>query len=683
MKLEFTATRLARFVVRHAGWTLGCAALLAALGLAIAAERLELRTSNLDLIDPKLPPVAHFLDFVEAFGTPNQLVVVLQGEDPQALATAVDRLGPRLRVAAGVEAVLDKKPIDTDALEILGIDPYFTSRDRGMFLVFVQPEDRRSEATRLAPFVAAVEQAVTEAEVESLGVRVGLTGMPRYAIDDRDVISHDMSRLSGVALVAVLALFVAGFGNLRRPLAAVAVLLIAIGWTLGVVAIVVGHLTLLSSFFAAILAGLGVDYGIHLVDRIQERVGDGDPLRQAVPEAVGDLVRPLATSALTTASVLFAMVLSGFRGFAELGVVAGIGVLACLISMLFVLPALLVHAGSAEPRVAHDRRQLGRLLVRVQSRPVAFVLGAAALCGALLGPAPFDSDYLDLQPRGSEAVRLERAMVARSDLSPMFAVFVADDLERVKELTWALADDETVGSVRSVQSLGGVGGLVRAGASAATLAGLRSDDGRYAVYAFPAGDIWRPEEQARFLAHMRSIDPAVTGMPVLGSFMVARSKRALTITLTLGAALLGLWVLAGMRRLLPAFLALVPTVLTGLSLHALMRLAGVAWNPLDVMALPIVLGIAVDDGVHLVHRFRAEQGDLARTLIGTGRSVVLTSATTLAAFGALVLTDHRGLASFAMVIVLGVSAALLLSVLVLPQMLVACSRLKVGSQPLI
>ena len=87
------------------------------------------------------------------------------------------------------------------------------------------------------------------------------------------------------------------------------------------------------------------------------------------------------------------------------------------------------------------------------------------------------------------------------------------------------------------------------------------------------------------------------------------------------------------------------------------------------MALPVVLGIAVDDGVHIVHRFLEEAGDRVRTLAGTGRSVVLTSLTSLAAFGTLLLTSHRGLASFAAVLCLGIAASLVLSPLALPPLL--------------
>jgi predicted RND superfamily exporter protein len=87
----------------------------------------------------------------------------------------------------------------------------------------------------------------------------------------------------------------------------------------------------------------------------------------------------------------------------------------------------------------------------------------------------------------------------------------------------------------------------------------------------------------------------------------------------------------------------------------------------------MVLGIAVDDGVHITHRFLEETGDLQRTLAGTGRAVLLTSLTDVAALGSLALTRHQGLASFALALTAGVTAGLVLSLLALPPLL-ALSR---------
>jgi len=206
-------------------------------------------------------------------------------------------------------------------------------------------------------------------------------------------------------------------------------------------------------------------------------------------------------------------------------------------------------------------------------------------------------------------------------------------------------------------------------------------DGRRAIYVYPAGDVWQPEELSRFLDPIEQLDPAVTGMPVLGRFMVQRSLGAMHRTAVVAGILLLLFVALDFRRPLPALLAVLPAFLTAGSLHGLMRLVGIAYNPLDVLALPIVLGIAVDDGVHLVHRFLDERGDLHATLAGTGRSVVLTSLTTLAAFGALILTSHRGLASFAACLSLGVASALVLSVWVLPQLLRLCAPRLLSVRP--
>ena len=170
------------------------------------------------------------------------------------------------------------------------------------------------------------------------------------------------------------------------------------------------------------------------------------------------------------------------------------------------------------------------------------------------------------------------------------------------------------------------------------------------------------------IERLRAIDPEVTGMPFLGSFMIEQTQGALRRTAWLGGALLLFWIVLSFRAIRPAALAMAPALATVLLLGGVMRLCGLAWNPLNIMALPVILGIAVDDGVHLVHRILAEKGRVSRALTGTGRSLLLTTATTLAAFGALALTSHRGLASFAQVLCLGVGIALVLTLIGIPSL---------------
>lgn len=667
---------LARFSTRRPMLVLGLAALAVAASTIAAVTDLPLRTSNLDLIDPNLPEVRKFMHFAEEFGTPNVMVVTLEGEDEPSLRAAVDRLGPAFRAMEGVRAVVDRIPYDPDVLRDAGVEPYLVSNDRKMFMIFIQPSDARSSADTIAPLVEAVRGHLAGAGLAGAGIRGGLTGVPVYAIDDRDVIQKDLSVLSFVAFGMVAVLFMASFRSIRRPVLALIALVVGVVLTAGCVTIYPGHLTLLSAFFASTLFGLGVDYAIHIINRVEELIGLGVSEAEAVPRAVGLQARELLTACATTAFGFFAMMFSGFRGFEELGLVAGVGVLLCLFVMITVLPALLASVHGRWQNIRpFDQRKTGRFLLFLQRPWIAGGLVTAVAAGIIHGGPRFDSDYLNLEPRNSEAVRLEREIASRTEFSTQFAAFTTDSRAKVDDIANRLMDeDDVVGEVRSIADLEA---LQEASPDRATFpdyftAGFVSSGGHYAVYAYPRGNVWDPVRQKTFIDRMRAIDPAVSGMPFLGAFMVHRSQRALYITGGVAALMLLVSVFADLRKPLPVLLAITPTILTVLALRALMKLAHVDLNPLNVMALPIVIGVAIDNGVYLVHRFLAEKGDLAKTLAGTGRSIVMTSATTIAGFGSLVFTSHRGLASFGATLALGVTASLFLSVLVLPETLRLC-----------
>ncbi|MFA6955955.1 MAG: MMPL family transporter [Thermoanaerobaculia bacterium] len=660
---------LARRSAERPRRTLVAWSLLVVLSLAAAAWRLELRTSNLDLIDSNLPEVRAFLDVAEEFGTPNVLVVVFEGEDEAKLREAVDRVAPLLRKVPGTLRVAAKLPLDDAALAAAGVDPYLTSTDGKMYFAFVQPADAHSRATSIEPFVRGVRDVVNGVKLGELGVKAGLTGLPAYALDDKEIIQRDISKLSLISMVMVMLVVVLAFGSIWRPAMAGIALLAGEALTLGFVAIYPGHLTLLSAFSASILAGLGVDYGIHLVNRVEELVAEGASEADAVIGAARSLARGLVSGALTTAAVFFSMIFSGFLGFEELGVIIGVGMLVCLPVTFSLLPALLV---TFPPKGRRERvsteKKIGRALFALQNRGVAVLFAIVALGGLAVGMPVFDGNYLNMEPKDSETARLEREMVRRSDLSPVFAIFVAGSREEASALTDKLLDEPLVGEVHSIADFDMLG------EAAAKLplefrATFESPRGRYAVYAYPEGNIWDPVQERQFLAAMQKIDPNVTGMPVLGHFMIDRSWRALQITGAIGGMLVLIVVFADFRKVLPALLASLPVFLTAASMPALMKLLGMQFNPLNVMALPVVIGIGVDEGIHVVHRFAEEAGDVARTLAGTGRSILLTAGTDVAAFGTLAFTSHRGLASFATALTIGVSLAIVYSVVVLPGIL--------------
>jgi predicted RND superfamily exporter protein len=661
----------ARLAVRRPKAVLAGAVLVAVASMAFSGAKLGLKTSNLDLVDPDLPEVARFRAFAQAFGTPNVLVVVLEGGDEQARREAAVRVADAVRGRPGVRAATGRLPYHEGMLAALRVDPWFASEARDRFYVFVQPDDPHAAATTIEPFVRGVKAAVAGAGIDRLGVRAGYTGLPQYALDDRDVIQRDIAGLSVLSFVLVGVIFAFAFGEFLRPVWAMALLALAASLVLAVASVVPGHLTLLSAFFFSALFGLGSDYGIYVIDALEERLADGRALLDAIPEAVVFLAPGLATEALATAAAFLVLVFSGFRGFAELGVIGAAGIAIALASMVFWLPAALTFVKGRRRERKVGERRLGRLLLAAQ-HPVAAVAIAVLAAGGLAGGLPpFDGDYLNLQPRDSEAVRLERDMVAHSRFSPQFAAFTVSDATAAAALTEKLRREPTVAEVRSASDVALLDAVAPPITSErdAFRAGFVAPDGRLAVYAYPNGDVWDPGFQERFLGAMRALDPEATGMPFLGHFMIELSRHALRVTGALASLVVVILVTAEFGFTRWTALAVAPTLLGVAAMLGVMRVTGLAFNPIDVMALPVVIGTAVDSGVHVTHRFLAERGDFARTLAGSGRTVLVSAATTLAGFGTLAFTSHRGLASFAIAMTIGVVAALVVSVLSLPTFL--------------
>src|SRR5690606_26604525 len=180
-------------------------------------------------------------------------------------------------------------------------------------------------------------------------------GRPVLQADEMASTERDMRVATVGALVGVFLLFVLFFRRLRRPFFAIVTLSLAILVTFGMITMTIGYLTLLSVVFAAMLVGLGIDFGIHLIARYQDEVNRLDSVEQALVETFRTTGVSITVGALTTASAFLVFLFVDFQGLRELGFIAGIGVLICLVGMLTVLPALLVLSDGR----LRQRRRIG------------------------------------------------------------------------------------------------------------------------------------------------------------------------------------------------------------------------------------------------------------------------------------------------------------------------------------
>jgi hypothetical protein len=191
---------------------------------------------------------------------------------------------------------------------------------------------------------------------------------------------------------------------------------------------------------------------------------------------------------------------------------------------------------------------------------------------------------------------------------------------------------------------------------------------RYLLRVYARGDIWDMDKLERFVRDVESIDPQVTGHPVQTYYASRHMQQSYLWAgvYALGAVLLLLWI--DFRSLAHSLLAMVPLAIGSIVLCGLLGWLDLPLNPANMIALPLILGIGVDDGVHLVHEWRRTRGRF-RLSDSTAVALLLTSTTTMASFGSLILARHQGLQSLGQVLTLGVMACLAASLFLFPSLL--------------
>ena len=129
------------------------------------------------------------------------------------------------------------------------------------------------------------------------------------------------------------------------------------------------------------------------------------------------------------------------------------------------------------------------------------------------------------------------------------------------------------------------------------------------------------------------------------------------------------------RRPLWVGMALCPLLGGVAYMLGLSALLGIELNPANAVVVPLILGIGIDDGIHIVHRYR-ERKDVGAAVKLTGRAVIMTSLTTMVGFGSLSTSHFPALASLGHIALLGIGSCLLTSLLLLPSLLMLVGKKK-------
>jgi uncharacterized protein len=667
---------------------------------------------------------------------------------------------------------------------------YFLSEDQRLLFVLAEPETQRGSFTGDQRAIEGIRSVIASLKREFPEVAVGVTGKPVLANDEMVAAFRDSERASLLAFALTLALLLAAFVRVGKPVLMTLILTVSLCWSIGIATLVIGHLSLFSVMFISIVIGIGIDYGIYFLFRYEEELFLGRSLKEAMEITAARSGPGMLLGALTAGGTFYVLWLTDFRGMRELGFIAGSAIILSWLAMMTVLPAVLMlvdrrHAGRAAgalPRAIALERMHVPFVERLVSYPKAVLVMAAVLTIVSawgLRYIEFDYNLLNLQAVGTESVAWEKRILATAGRSGFTALATADTLEELRQKHKALRALPSVSEVDSalllipedqpekLKIIGDFAPLVspvRIGRSttvdparlATSLETLKrrfdiagneapegevrtkiklvaedigrlivkirqsdpqvstpalthlqnqiyrdfvrsfqrlqgnltpkpigladvpqelrakfiSDGGRFLLQIHPGVDIWDREGARRFISDLRSVDPDVTGTPVITYEALKLMERAYLQGTVYAVALVTLVTALTLRRLRETVLALLPLGLGLIWAFGLMYFLGLKFNMGNVFGLPLILGSAAEYGVNVVLRFM-EGRDHGGPLIArsTMMAVLVSGLTTIVGFGTLMIADHRGIFGLGLLLTLGTTTSLIAALIVLPVLL--------------
>jgi len=693
-----------------------------------------------------------------------------------------------------------KKAVD----KIIMGEPYLLSYDKQAVIINLIPNFSMTDMDKMISGTDSIQKIVDEVKQDFPEVKAGLTGMIPLGRDEMVYGQQSMGNTTIIAFIAILILLIVSFRMWVAPFFAIINLAVGLIWAIGLAAIIVKSLNIMTSMVTVILIGLGIDFSIHIISLFTESRSLGKSIHQSMEETFLKSGKGILTGGLTTCAAFFALVISSSRGMKEVGIVSSVGLLAILIVTFLFLPSLLV----LRERYLEKRLAKGKIKVKPIEKDISFksfgkgctwlakhylttiifsLLITILLTFSALNIS-FDHNYMNMEPKGLTSITLQDTILDKFDLSMDYALILADSVEESREMSKRLKDmksaaltddismylpsfeeqqkripyiqeirqamsgaeiansingtefDQLISelnrlemNIMEIQDMAFIGGQDKVDRKCSEIVGNPEDHqpisiisqmieflennrqvgleglkefqkhsapyfkesvlkmasteniqindlpdsvlDRYAnvnrtqflLTVFPADNMWKDINfLTRFTSDLERISPKATGMPPVMQELIRvignDGKNA--ALLTIFVVFLLLW--ADFRSFKHAIIAMIPLLVGAIWMVGFMHFSGMQLTVVNVMGLPLIIGIGIDYGVHIVHRWRIEGSKKVYEIFSsTGKAILLTSITTMLAFGSLIFSIWRGFGSLGAAMFIGVGACFLSTAVIL------------------
>jgi len=753
--------RTARWIARHPIWVLVGVALVTVF-FGTFAPRIEFLTDMEKMLPQDNPVVRRFEETKDTFGSQSMVMVAMAAPEGGTVFN-LETLKKLYAITDEFEKLEDDKlledvmsPANMDIVQgtatALVVGPILPHPPETEEDVAVFREKALSERMLKGTFVLEDGSAIamilkvhpeaekSQAKIDELMERVNaiiaryegperfyVTGSAALAYYANQYMHRDLAVLFPIVILVVMAVLYVSFRSLQGMALPLIVVLIAVIWTVGLMALCGVKLTMASTVLPVLLVAVGSAYGIHVVNDYFERAVQGkDSREELIAQVVEEMANPVFTAALTTAAGFLTLLSAFLQPIREFGLFTAAGVMFSFILSLTLIPAVL--ALTRTPKAVYRRREQGSILERgsrfladaLSGRGRWVVLGIAVVVIAVFAS---QIPHLKVETDQSKYFRQDSPVIVGTNFieehfaggsMQMSVVIDTGRRDGIKDPKVLQFMDELQAYLESLDPVGDTTSIVDL--IKETNYTLHGDDDAYytipptkravaqvlLMYEMGGGEVLksmvtRNFSKAQVTAMVRSVGSAelkqlldqvhdylakhtppgivayTTGAPDVYIELSQKLIHSQITTLFTSMGAVGVIVAVLMGSLVAGLFALTPLVLSVVGNFGTMALAGANLDIATVMIASIVIGIGVDYAVHVITRYRRERmkgkphrDALFVTYNTAGRAVLYNALTLTAGFLVLLFSSFGALQTMGWLIALTMVTSALGALLIIP-----------------
>ncbi|WGS65917.1 efflux RND transporter permease subunit [Marinitoga aeolica] len=636
---------------------------------------------------------------------------------------------------------------------------YYYNEDKKNLLIFLRPTDATHDMKFFQNMVNAVEKSLNPIMQKYPSLNIGITGMPKIMSEQQDNLNTKIATISTIVLFLLIILFIFSFKKFSASIYIVIPILIAIIWTLGINYLIIGRLNIVTSIFSILLLGLGVDFSLHFLTKFYYEINSGKNVLDSLEMVFHQTLPGIFAGAITTAASFYVLMFSKFKGLFELGFIAGTGILMSLITITFILTAILSYSKIKPSKIQKNviSKRFTDTIIKYNYIVVILILAIIFIPLLINFRIEFNYNAFDLLP-DIPSVRLENSLKEEYNNSFEYNILVANSIEESKRqyeelkktdiyseidsLALLIPDnqsekipilkdlynkylttekpkianvslklvimlvqnlienkkiDNTFYIDKTKEVLNYLNNLnkneldnlqknikeyfyyvIKSMENATTKGEISIDDlpeylkDKYlsknkniATFVFLKDGLWDEKSMKKVYTILRNIDENSTGTTFVWVKLIDYIREDLLRSSIYVFILIFFIVLIYFRKLKITLLTLTPVILGALWLLNFMSLLNIKFNIANIVVIPLILGIGIDDGIHMIHNYLINRS-IIEMIKQSGKAVIITSLTSMIGFGSLYFVKDPLVSQMGFLLFFGIFFCLIISLTILP-----------------